>query len=666
MLTPGVVLSDRYRLTERIAAGGMGEVWRGVDLLLHRGVAVKVLLPTLMADGEFIARFRREARVMAALRHPGIVQVYDYGENASVDGRRLDYLVMEYIDGTPLSKRIEAAGRLPVAETMTIVGQVADALQVAHDAGIVHRDVKPSNLLVRPGGAIVLVDFGVARSAGVEGLTSTNVVLGSAHYMAPEQAEGKPLDGATDVYALGAVAYCCLAGRPPYVGDHPLQVLAQLVTAEPPTLPVEVPPQAAAVVMRALAKDPAHRYPSAAAFATAARAVPHVTQSPARGAGFAAPGAGFAAPAAGFAAPAAGFGARGPAAPQRAAASWQQPSPAAGSAALPPGGFTPGSASFSPGGFPPGSASVSPGGFTPGSASISPGGFPPGSASVSPGGFTPGSAAVPPAGFGAAAGAAYPTGVAQAAGSAPSAGFGGGATGGGGGGFGGGNPGKSDGKRRRNATVAAIAAGVLVAAIGIGTVVALGPGKGEANTSTNQGPDLGLADPDANPKGNPATTATKQGSKKPPRSRPATTAPVAEDPTEGPTTDPTEAADPTATGPTVGATNPHTPKAVCGSAFSVIDQAALKAGDGTVLGKVYLLYNESTGKNCTVTLKATDVGTASAASAYLEVQGADRVSDTGNFEYYAGPVRAAANKTCVKWGGSIGDAAYDSPFEHCG
>src|SRR3954469_1651354 len=146
----------------------MGEVWRGVDLLLHRGVAVKVLLPTLMADGEFIARFRREARVMAAMRHPGIVQVYDYGENVGVDGRRLDYLVMEFIDGTPLSKRIEGAGRLPVAETMTIVAQVADALQVAHDAGIVHRDVKPSNILVRQGGAIVLVDFGVARSAAME------------------------------------------------------------------------------------------------------------------------------------------------------------------------------------------------------------------------------------------------------------------------------------------------------------------------------------------------------------------------------------------------------------------------------------------------------------------------------------------------------------------
>ncbi|MFI5896341.1 protein kinase [Actinoplanes sp. NPDC051513] len=603
MLTPGVVLSDRYRLTERIAAGGMGEVWRGVDLLLHRGVAVKVLLPTLMADEEFIARFRREARVMAALRHPGIVQVYDYGENASVDGRRLDYLVMEYIDGTPLSKRIEAAGRLPVAETMTIVAQVADALQVAHEAGIVHRDVKPSNLLVRPGGAIVLVDFGVARSAGVEGLTSTNVVLGSAHYMAPEQAEGKPLNGATDVYALGAVAYCCLAGRPPYVGDHPLQVLAQLVTAEPPTLPMEVPPQAAAVVMRALAKDPARRFPSAAAFAAAARAVPPIAQSPA---------------------PGAGFGARGPAAPQR------------------------------------------------------------GSASVAPGGFAPGSASVPPAGFGAAAGTPYSAGAAPVAGVGRMGGGGGGGYGGNGGGYGGNgagyggiggggaagaDPGNPGGRtRRRNTTLAVVAAGVLVAAIGIGTVIALGPGTSEANTPTNQGPDLGLADPGANPQGNPKTNPKTgaSASKKPARSHPASSAPAAEDPTENPTGDPTQPAGPTASSPSAGATNPHTPKAVCGSSFTVIDQAALKSADGAVLGRVYLLYNDATGKNCTVTLKTTDVGTASAASAYLEVQGADRVTDSGSFEYYAGPVRALANKTCVKWGGSIGDATYDSPFEHCG
>ncbi|MET0416231.1 MAG: protein kinase [Actinoplanes sp.] len=261
------MLSDRYQLTERIAAGGMGEVWRGVDLMLQRAVAVKVLLPALTADKEFITRFRTEARMMAALRHPGIVQVYDYGSQAPVD-----YLVMEHIDGIPLSRRIADAGRLSPAETMTIVSQMAGALQVAHEAGIVHRDVKPGNLLIRPGGAIVLVDFGIARSTAVTGITSTNVVLGSVNYMAPEQAEGKPISAATDVYALGGVAYCCLTGRPPYAGENALAVLTQLVHGELPTLPPDVPPAVAAVVLRALAKEPARRFPSAAAMAQAAQA----------------------------------------------------------------------------------------------------------------------------------------------------------------------------------------------------------------------------------------------------------------------------------------------------------------------------------------------------------------------------------------------------------
>ncbi|BCJ40983.1 hypothetical protein Aiant_16400 [Actinoplanes ianthinogenes] len=271
MLAPGIVLNDRYQLTQRIAAGGMGEVWRGGDLLLHREVAVKVLLPALMNDDAFITRFRSEARMMAQLRHPGIVQVYDYGENAVVDGERFDYLVMEYIDGTSLSKKIQQAGRLSPAETMSIMAGMADALHAAHQSGIIHRDVKPSNLLVRPGGAIVLVDFGIARSVGISGITSTNVVMGSAHYMAPEQAEGLPVTAATDVYALGAVAFACLTGRPPYVGDNPLAVLAQLVHGQPPVLPPDVPPAVAQVVLRALAKNPAQRFASGAALADAAR-----------------------------------------------------------------------------------------------------------------------------------------------------------------------------------------------------------------------------------------------------------------------------------------------------------------------------------------------------------------------------------------------------------
>lgn len=271
MLSSEVVLSGRYRLDERVATGGMGDVWRASDLVLGRQVAVKVLLPALVSDPDFIARFRAEARIMAALRHPGIVQVYDCGEDDLPDGGRADYLVMEFVDGEPLSKRIEAAGRLDVAETMSIVAQAAHALNAAHRGGIVHRDVKPSNLLVQEDGTVVLVDFGVARSTNVTSITSTNAVPGTALYMAPEQAAGRPVSGATDIYALGAVAYCCLTGGPPFTGDNPLQVAVRHLDDEPPELPHEIPEAVRALVSRALAKDPLDRFSSGAAMAEAAR-----------------------------------------------------------------------------------------------------------------------------------------------------------------------------------------------------------------------------------------------------------------------------------------------------------------------------------------------------------------------------------------------------------
>jgi serine/threonine protein kinase len=271
------VLSSRYQLDERIATGGMGDVWRGTDVLLRRTVAVKVLLPALVFDSEFITRFRAEARLVAGLRHAGIVQVHDYAEQAVVGDSRLDYLVMEYVEGTSLSAWIKAVGRLSVAETTSVVAQAAEALQVAHAAGIVHRDVKPSNLLVRPDGMVVLVDFGVARSADLTGVTRPNVILGSAQYMSPEQASGQFVSPATDIYALGVVAYYCLAGRPPFTGDNPLQIVLQRVQGEVPALPADVPPAISAVVNRALATDPGDRYPSAAAFAEAIRAAQDAT-----------------------------------------------------------------------------------------------------------------------------------------------------------------------------------------------------------------------------------------------------------------------------------------------------------------------------------------------------------------------------------------------------
>ncbi|MER7893856.1 protein kinase [Micromonospora sp. NPDC094482] len=293
MLSSEVVLSGRYRLDERVATGGMGDVWRGTDLVLGRQVAVKVLLPALVSDPDFIARFRAEARIMAALRHPGIVQVFDCGEDDLPDGGRADYLVMEFVHGEPLSKRIEAAGRLDVAETMSIVAQAAQALNAAHRGGIVHRDVKPSNLLVQEDGTVVLVDFGVARSTNVTSITSTNAVPGTALYMAPEQAAGRPVSGATDIYALGAVAFCCLTGGPPFTGDNPLQVAVRHLDDEPPELSHDIPEAVRALVSRALAKDPADRFSSGAAMAEAARTAvtdgapptAMVTATPLRGAG---------------------------------------------------------------------------------------------------------------------------------------------------------------------------------------------------------------------------------------------------------------------------------------------------------------------------------------------------------------------------------------------
>ncbi|MGV9810184.1 serine/threonine-protein kinase, partial [Micromonospora chersina] len=270
MLTQGVVLSDRYRLGERIATGGMGAVWKCTDTLLGREVAVKVLLPSLVADPEFTTRFHAEARMLAALRHPGIVQVHDFGSATLADGSQVSYLVMEYVDGEPLVTWIRRAGRLDPASTMSVVAQAAHALHAAHLAGIVHRDVKPGNLLVKRDGTVVLVDFGIARATTMAGITAAHMVLGTASYMSPEQAAGQPVSPVTDVYALGAVAYFCLAGRPPFDGDNPLQVAMRHVQDEPPPL-VGTPPAVVEVVGRSLAKSPADRFPSALALAEAAQ-----------------------------------------------------------------------------------------------------------------------------------------------------------------------------------------------------------------------------------------------------------------------------------------------------------------------------------------------------------------------------------------------------------
>ncbi|WP_067493999.1 serine/threonine-protein kinase [Actinoplanes sp. TFC3] len=266
MISPGVTLGGRYRLDERIAGGGMGDVWRGTDEVLGRTVAVKILLPALLDEPGFAERFRGEARTMATINHPGVVDVYDYGSD-----QQLAFLVMEYVEGDALSRTLSRVGRLTPARTMALVAQAADALQAAHANGIVHRDVKPGNLLVRPNGTLVLTDFGIARSALVGQLTVAGSVLGTASYISPEQASGAVATAASDVYALGVVAYQCLSGHRPFDGATPIEIAMKHVRDHPRPLPADIPPSVRAIVDRAMAKDPGARWPTASAMAAVAR-----------------------------------------------------------------------------------------------------------------------------------------------------------------------------------------------------------------------------------------------------------------------------------------------------------------------------------------------------------------------------------------------------------
>ena len=259
------VLAGRYRLRDRLGAGSMGEVWRATDEVLGRTVAVKLILPALLDEPGFARRFLAEARAMASVRHPGVVAIHDF--HAGDDGA---YLVMEYADGEPVSKVLDRIDRIGAAAAMDLVRQVALALQAVHDRGIVHRDVKPANLLLRTDGTVALADFGIALGAGNTALTRSGAVLGTPLYLAPEQVLGHPATPRSDVYALGVVAYECLAGRPPFVGENPLVVAMQRVQQPPPPLGPDVPPAVASVVERALAADPLLRWPSAAEFAMAA------------------------------------------------------------------------------------------------------------------------------------------------------------------------------------------------------------------------------------------------------------------------------------------------------------------------------------------------------------------------------------------------------------
>ncbi len=265
--------AHRYQLESRIATGGMGEVWRATDTVLGRTVAVKLLKAEYADDSRFRSRFETEARHAASLHHPNVAAVYDFGEAEAADGsgQHRPYLVMELVEGQPLSALLRPGQPLDPDATRDLLSQAADAVGAAHVAGIVHRDIKPANLLVTPDRQVKITDFGIARATEGMALTETGQVMGTPQYLSPEQARGEGVTPASDVYSLGVVAFECLAGRRPFVGDTPVATALAHLREPVPELPEDIPADLAAVVRRALSKDPADRFPDADAFAVALR-----------------------------------------------------------------------------------------------------------------------------------------------------------------------------------------------------------------------------------------------------------------------------------------------------------------------------------------------------------------------------------------------------------
>ena len=267
--TPTLRIAQRYTLGERIAVGGMGEVYLATDDRLGRRVAVKVLSPAFAESPDFIERFRREALTAARLSHPNIAQVYDYG----VDGAS-HFIVMEYAEGSDLAHLIREHGRLTPSDAVRVAEQVCAALATAHRSGVVHRDVKPGNVIVRPDGTVKVTDFGIARALGQASLTDTGTVMGTAAYVAPEQARGEATTPSSDLYSLGILLFQMLTGAVPFEGDTPVAVAIRHLD-EPVPLPssrvADLPANLDEVVARATAKSPADRFPDADAMAAALR-----------------------------------------------------------------------------------------------------------------------------------------------------------------------------------------------------------------------------------------------------------------------------------------------------------------------------------------------------------------------------------------------------------
>ncbi|WP_369022745.1 protein kinase domain-containing protein, partial [Micrococcus luteus] len=266
--TSGITLGGRYQLTDRIAIGGMGEVWKARDKVLGRITAVKILKEEYTGDPNFLRRFRAEAQHTALLNHPGVANVYDYGEE-----KGSAYLVMELVPGQPLSSILEKEKVLSPERTLRIIAQTAAALSAAHAQGLVHRDVKPGNLMITPTGRVKVTDFGIARLADQVPLTATGQVMGTAQYLAPEQATGQQATGSSDLYSLGIIGYEALAGHRPFTGESQIAIALAQVNDTPPPLPDTVPAPVRALIMCMLSKDPRERPSDAAALSDAADAL---------------------------------------------------------------------------------------------------------------------------------------------------------------------------------------------------------------------------------------------------------------------------------------------------------------------------------------------------------------------------------------------------------
>lgn len=257
-LKPGTTLGGRYVFDALIAVGGMGEVWRATDTELDRKVAVKVLKDGAHDNEVFLKRFRNEARNAAGLMHPNIAQVFDYGDQEGTA-----YLVMELVDGEPMSAILERERTIAERRLVTMLIDTCRGLQAAHDAKIMHRDIKPGNLLVSTGDSVKITDFGVSRSQDQTTLTATGMVMGTAQYLAPELALGKPATPASDLYALGIIAYEAVAGRRPFTAATPVDIAIAQVNDDVPPLPDAVSPSLAAVIYDLLEKSPRKRPKSA-------------------------------------------------------------------------------------------------------------------------------------------------------------------------------------------------------------------------------------------------------------------------------------------------------------------------------------------------------------------------------------------------------------------